>query len=405
MSLLNHYRESWRIAWQAITSNKIRSILTTLGIVIGVTTVVLMIIIIQGLNRSFKGELSVIGSNTLYVQKWPWAETDWWVVRKWPDIGEKEYRALKEHTSLATHVVPIVETYRPVAFKERRLSRVDVEGVTSDYPEISTFFPAMGRFLNEIDVERNRNVVVIGDGIKQELFPYRNPIGQRIKIGPIDFRVIGVLEKQGSIFGQSMDEVVFIPYGTLLKEFGRHRDWTLVLAVEDAAQMENLEIETRGILHKVRKLAPGEKDNFSLNKQSQILDFYNSITAGVYGGGVVIAFISLLVGGIGIMNIMLVSVTERTHEIGIRKAIGAKRGHILWQFLTESALICSVGGVIGIGVAFGIGKVINKFLPTAMPLWVVLLALGFSATVGLFFGIWPATKAARMNPIEALRYE
>ena len=405
MSLLNHYAESWRIAWQAIISNKIRSILTTLGIVIGVTTVVLMIIIVQGLNQSFKGEISILGSNTLYVQKWPWAETDWWVVRKWPDIGEKEYRALKEHSTLATHVVPMVDTNRPVAFKERRLSQVGISGTTADYTEISTFSPAYGRFLNEIDVERNRNVAVIGDGVRKELFPYRNPVGQRIKIGPNDFRVIGVLEKQGSIFGQSMDEIVIIPYGTLLKNFGKHRDWTLVLAVEDAAQMENLEIETRGILHKVRKLSPGEKDNFSLNKQSQILDFYNKITSGVYGGGIVIAFISLLVGGIGIMNIMLVSVTERTHEIGIRKAIGAKRGHILWQFLTESALICAVGGVIGIGVAFGIGKVINKFLPTAMPLWVVLLALGFSATVGLFFGIWPATKAARMNPIEALRYE
>jgi putative ABC transport system permease protein len=403
--LLNHYAESGRIAWQAIKSNKIRSGLTTLGIVIGVTTVVLMIIIIQGLNRSFKGELSIIGSNTLYVQKWPWRETDWWVVRKWPDIGEKEYRALKEHADLATHVVPMVDTNRPVAFQDRRLSRVDISGTTANYTEISTFLPEYGRFLSDIDVERNRNVAVIGYGIKEELFPYRNPVGQRIKIGPTNFMVVGVLEKQGSIFGQSMDDIVFVPYGTLLKEFGRHRDWTITLAVEDASQLEDLEVETQGILRSVRKLAPGERDNFSLNKQSQILEFYNSITAGVYGGGIVIAFISLLVGGIGIMNIMLVSVTERTHEIGIRKAIGAKRSHILWQFLTESALICSVGGVIGIGVAFGIGKIIDKFLPTAMPLWVVFLALGFSATVGLFFGIWPASKAARMNPIEALRYE
>jgi putative ABC transport system permease protein len=405
VSLLNHYVESWRIAWQALKSNKVRSVLTTLGIVIGVTTVVLMIIIVQGLNQSFKGEISILGSNTLYVQKWPWEDCDWWDVRKWPDIRNKEYRALKKNATLATHVIPMIETRRPVAYEERRLTYIDITGTTGEYAEISTFTPAFGRFLNDIDVTRNRNVAVIGDGIKEELFPYRNPIGQRIKIGPHRFRVVGVLEKQGAIFGQSMDEVILIPYGTLLKKFGRHRGWTLVLAAQDAAQMEDLEIETRGILRKTRKLSPGDKDNFSLNKQSQILDLYNRITSGVYAGGIVIGFVSLLVGGIGIMNIMLVSVTERTREIGIRKAIGAKRTHILWQFLTESAVICAVGGMIGIGFAFILGKVIDKFLPTAMPFWVVLLALGFSATVGIFFGIWPATKAARLNPIEALRYE
>jgi putative ABC transport system permease protein len=405
VSLANLAVESWRIAWLAMRSNKVRSILTTLGIVIGVTTVVLMIIIIQGLNQSFKGEISILGSNTLYVQKWPWADSDWWVIRKWPDIEEKEYRALKSHSTLAMHVVPMVETSRPVAYEERRLARVDIEGTNSEYPEISTFSPAYGRFLNEMDVARNRSVAVIGDGIKEELFPYRNPIGQRIKIGPHKFRVVGVLEKQGAIFGQSMDEIIYIPHGTLLKKFGKHRDWTIVMAVKDVSQMDDLEIEARGILRKVRRLSPGDRDNFSLNKQSQIMDFYNKITAGVYGGGVIIAFISLLVGGIGIMNIMLVSVTERTHEIGIRKAIGAKRSHILWQFLTESAFICAVGGAIGILLAFLLGLIIDKFLPTAMPVWVIFLALGFSAMVGLFFGIWPASKAARMNPIEALRYE
>ena len=405
MSLKSLAIESWRIAWHALKSNKIRSVLTTLGIVIGVTTVVLMIIIIQGLNQSFKGEISILGSNTLYIQKWPWADCDWWDVRKWPNIGEKEYRALRKYATLATHVVPLIETYRPVAFEEKRLRRVDIEGTNQDYPEISTFSPAYGRFINEIDVARNRNVAVIGYGIREELFPYRNPIGQRIKIGPDKFRVVGVLEKQGAIFGHSMDEIIFIPHGTLLKKFGRRRGWTLMVSVKDPAMIEDLEIESRGILRKTRKLSPGDKDNFSLNKQSQILDFYNSITAGVYGGGVVIAFISLLVGGIGIMNIMLVSVTERTREIGIRKAIGAKRSHILWQFLTESAFICAVGGAIGIGIAYLLGRLIDKFLPTAMPIWVIFLALGFSATVGIFFGIWPASKAARMNPIEALRYE
>jgi putative ABC transport system permease protein len=405
MSVSNILVESWRIAWQAMKSNKVRSILTTLGIVIGVTTVVLMIIIIQGLNQSFKGEISILGSNTLYIQKWPWADSDWWVIRKWPEIGEKEYRALKNYATLANHVVPVIETQRPVAYEDNRLTEVSIEGTNSEYPEISTFSPAYGRFLNEIDVEKNRNVAVIGNSVREELFPYRNPIGQRIKIGPNKFRVVGVLEKQGAVFGQSMDEIIFIPHGTLLKKFGSHRDWSLVVSVADAAQLEDMEIEARGILRKIRKLSPGDRDNFSLNKQSQILDLYNRVTAGVYAGGIAIAFISLLVGGIGIMNIMLVSVTERTHEIGIRKAIGAKRSHILWQFLTESAFICAVGGAIGILLAYGIGRIIDKFLPTAMPFWVVFLALGFSATVGLFFGIWPASKAARMNPIEALRYE
>ncbi len=405
MSVKSIVVESWRIAWQALKSNKIRSILTTLGIVIGVTTVVLMIIIVQGLNQSFKGEISILGSNTIYIQKWPWADTDWWDVRKWPEIGDKEYRALKNSTTLATHVVPFVETRRPVAFQERRLGRVSINGTADGYEDISTFSPAYGRFVSPMDVHRNRSVAVIGETIREELFPYRNPIGQRIKIGPHSFRVVGVLEKQGTIFGQSLDEVIYIPYGTLLKKFGRRRGWSIIVAVDDVTQLEELEIESRGIVRKARRLKPWDKDNFSLNQQSQILDFYNKITSGVYAGGIMIASIALLVGGIGIMNIMLVSVTERTHEIGIRKAIGAKRSDILWQFLTESAFICSVGGVIGIGVAYILGRIIDQFLPTAMPMWVVFLALGFSATVGLFFGIWPASKAARMNPIEALRYE
>lgn len=405
MSIANILVESWRIAWLAMRSNKVRSILTTLGIVIGVTTVVLMIIIIQGLNQSFKGEISILGSNTLYIQKWPWADSDWWVIRKWPDIGEKEYRAMRTHATLASQVVPLVDTRRPVAFGDKRLTSVEIQGTNSEYLSVSTFSPAYGRFLSEIDVDRNRNVAVIGYGVRTELFPYRNPIGQHIKVGPHQFLVVGVLEKQGAIFGQSMDEVIFIPYGTLLKKFGGHRDWTLVVGVADASQLEDMEIEARGIMRKARRLSPGDRDNFSLNKQSQILEFYNKVTAGIYGGGIVIALISLLVGGIGIMNIMLVSVTERTHEIGIRKAIGARRAHILWQFLTESAFICAIGGAIGIAFAYGLGRIIDKFLPTAMPFWVVFLALGFSASVGLFFGIWPASKAARMNPIEALRYE
>jgi putative ABC transport system permease protein len=248
-------------------------------------------------------------------------------------------------------------------------------------------------------------MAVIGSEVAEKLFEKRNPINQRLLISGKSFRVIGVLEEQGKFFGQSMDSRVIIPYGALLKSFGRHHYISVMVKAEDPSKLEDLKFELTDIMRRERGLKAGKENNFSINEQSMLMKFYNQVTSGVYTVGIVIGAISLIVGGIGIMNIMMVSVTERTKEIGIRKAIGAKRINIVWQFLVESAVICSIGGIIGVSLALLISKLIDKFLPTSMPVWVAILGVGFSAVVGIFFGLWPAMKAARLHPIESLRYE
>jgi putative ABC transport system permease protein len=404
--VFRHITEGFFIAFRALRANPVRSILTTLGIIIGVLTVILMITIVQGLNRSFKEQISFLGSGLLYINKMPWIiSDDYFLYRNRPDITVAEFKVVRSQSRLASTVAVEIATGKTVKYKEKSLSRVSVSGVSANYLQVISTIPKYGRFLNEIDETHNRSVVVIGCEVADELFGKENPIGRRISISGYKYRVIGVLEKQGEFFGHSMDKVAMIPYGAMLKDFGRHH-WTSILVnVRNAQQIDELEYELKGIMRRARGLTAGQKDNFAINRQSQLLNLYNQVTSGVYTVGLVIGGISLIVGGIGIMNIMLVSVTERTKEIGLRKAIGAKRINIVWQFLVESAAICSLGGAIGIGLAYVLGKVIEKYLPTSMPFWVAILGLGFSALVGIFFGLWPALKAAKLNPIEALRYE
>lgn len=398
--------EGFFIAARAMRANPVRSSLTILGIVIGVMTVILMITIVQGLNESFKGQISVLGSGLLFVDKMPWIITDdYFLYRNRPDITVSEYESVKKQSKLASTVAISIGTGKSVKYKERSLSEVEVSGVSANYSEVMTTFPEYGRFLNNVDEQHNRKVAVIGNSVADELFPKINPIGRRISIGGEKYRVIGVLEEQGKFFGHSMDNVVIVPYGAFYKDFGKHHWVSLIAEAIDPKKIEDLEYELKGIMRRERGLKAGTGDNFAINKQSMLLNFYNQVTSGVYTVGIVIGGISLLVGGIGIMNIMLVSVTERTREIGIRKAIGAKRINIIWQFLVEAAVICMLGGIIGVLIAYFIGLGIDKFLPTSMPIWVAVLGVGFSAVVGVFFGLWPAVKAAKMHPIEALRYE
>ena len=402
----HHFSEGFAIAYRALKANPGRSILTTLGIIIGVLTVILMITIVQGLNESFKGQLNFIGSGVLYVNRMPWIiMNDYYLYRNRPDIKLSEYKAVKQQATLASTVSIEISTRKSVKYREKRLSRVSIDGVSNEYIETMTALPQYGRFLNHLDVDHNRMVAVIGSEVADELFEKENPLGRRISISGRKFRVIGVLEKQGNFLGQSLDNRLIIPYGAFNKNFGRRHWVSIIVKAREPKQIEDLEYELKGIMRRERGLRADEEDDFSINQQSMLLNLYNQVTSGVYAAGIAIGGISLLVGGIGIMNIMLVSVTERTREIGIRKSIGAKRANIIWQFLVESAAICSIGGLIGVGLAFLISKALDSFLPTSMPLWLVLFGLGFSAAVGVFFGLWPAIKAASLHPIEALRHE
>jgi putative ABC transport system permease protein len=406
MRFLIDVYEGLSISFRALRMNKLRAALTTLGILIGVSTVVLMITIILGLNQAVAGQFSFLGSNTLYISRWDWMGNDnWRAMMKRPVIKPEMVERVKNESQLAVAVSPFAQTGRYVGYKRNRLNGVQIFGVNQDYLVTNSAKIEFGRFINEDDVKHNRQVAVIGAGISEKLFEKNSALDQRIDIGGQKFRVIGINEKQGRFFGQDMDNFVLIPIGAFTKRFTRGSDMDIVVKAASGDQVEEMEWELRGIMRRIRNLGPLDPNDFGINGQNMIMEAYRQITGSIYFGGVCIAFISLLVGGIGIMNIMLVSVTERTSEIGLRKALGAHRWQIAWQFLVESAVICALGGLAGVAMAFVGSKVMNAFIPTSMPLWVVAFGVGFSALVGVFFGLYPSMKASRLSPIEALRQE
>ena len=409
MRILIDFWESMKIAFHALSANKMRSFLTTLGIVIGITTVIGIHSIIQGLNRSFYTSISALGSDTLYIGKFSWlSRTDWLLARNRKDLTlKREGKAIKEHATLVKAVAPNVSAQRTVKYKSEKLKNVQITGTTEQYAITSNVIPEYGRMLTRQDVEHRRSVCVIGWEVADKLFKNNNPLGRRVLIGGYKFRVIGVLEKRGSLLGHNLDTEVIIPIGIFQKLYGSRRWLTIEVKVANPALIEEAKDELTGILRRVRKVPPKEDNDFAINQQDMIAGLYKRLTAALYAVAFGVGSIALIVGGIGIMNIMLVSVTERTREIGIRKAIGAKNRDILWQFLIESLAVSALGGMIGIIVGFILAKVVasTTFLSATVSPVSVTIGILFIGMVGLFFGIFPAYKAAKLNPIQALRYE
>ncbi|UCE20383.1 MAG: ABC transporter permease [Gemmatimonadota bacterium] len=400
--------EGLKIALDALKQHRLRAILATLGIVIGITMVVGIASIIDGLNKAFYSSISALGSDTLYIQKIPWFAEDYWTYRNRKDLTLKEAQAVREYATLASAVSPMVGTSRDVKFGNQKLNDIIVVGTNHEFRETGNAIPELGRFLSEADVHRNRHVCVLGYEASQKLFERINPLGRTIKVGGHPFQVVGVLEEKGKFLGIDMDTRIYVPVGAFNKLFGiRKRYMTIGVKVVDQEHLEDAKDELRGILRRVRKVPPDKEDDFAINQQDVFSRLYNSLTGGLWAAAIGIAAMSLLVGGIGIMNILLVSVTERTREIGIRKAIGARRRDILWQFLIESLAITAVGGAIGFFIGLGLGRLVSavKFLPSSLAVWMVYIGIGFVTAVGLLFGIYPASKAARLNPIDALSYE
>ncbi|HHS13481.1 MAG TPA: FtsX-like permease family protein [bacterium] len=398
--------EGFRIAMGALGANKLRAFLTLLGIIVGVSTVIGIISLTDGLDVAFGEQISALGSDVLYINKYPWVGRESWeAYRNRKDITMDEVDALKKFGTLFEAVSPTVQTRRTVKYRNRSLENVTIVG--TDDSRTSGVYPQFGRDLNPLDVANRRQVCVIGYDVAEKLFTDTDPIGKYLKISGRNYLVIGVMEKQGDVFGQTLDQEAKIPIGAFFKMYGRNRNISIQVKVKDPLLMEEARDEIRGILRRVRTVPPGEEDDFAINQMDMIMRMYQSLTGGLYAAAVGVGAISLLVGGIGIMNIMLVSVTERTREIGIRKAIGAKRRNLLWQFLIESVMISLIGGVIGIAAGFGLGKLVASVspLPAAVSPLAVLLGMGFSSAVGIFFGIYPASKAARLDPIVALRHE
>ena len=405
-----HIGESIDIALGALRVNKMRSALTLLGIIIGVMTIIAMQSLITGLRNSFKNQTSVLGANVFQLQKFPsFGHGDWAKYRNRKNITFEQAMALRERLAIAENIgAEVWEFGMEIRHEDKRtLPNITLAGGTPEFIGNNSYEMGEGRFITDQDVDYNRQVAVIGIDVLNRLFPYEDPIGKDIKINGIRYEVVGVFAQIGSVLGNSRDDRVVIPLTAFEKQFGKERSLNITIKAKSAEVYEETMDLAIGAMRAIRKVPPGAENDFEIRTNEAFMEFFDNITKYVRIVAIAIASISLVVAGVGIMNIMLVSVTERTREIGIRKSIGAKRRDILWQFLIEAVVLCEFGGVIGILIGLGIGKLveITTPIPADVPLWTVFLGLIFCSAVGLVFGVYPATKAARLDPIEALRFE
>ncbi|HEX5177205.1 MAG TPA: ABC transporter permease, partial [Chthoniobacteraceae bacterium] len=403
--------EGTRISWEAIRSNMLRSVLTTVGIVIGVVTVTLMATAMEGLNTTFLDTISFIGSDVLYVDREEWfVESD----RKWDRVAKREkitlaqVRAVERELPAAKAVAPFV--IHPIDFvqHENRVSgMVMLIGTNEQFISTGGLTLAAGRFMTRAEAYGNRDVCIIGADVAEKLFTNAQPLGAKIHVGPEVLEVIGVLEKKGSLLGQlSLDTQVIIPVGKMVRGYRWDPSCVIHVKVADPSDMAGARDELRGLLRKIRRVRPGEPDDFAINQQEQLILQFRKISAIIATAGFFITGLSLFVGGIGIMNIMFVSVAERTYEIGIRKAIGARRRAILLQFLLEAATICLLGGFLALVIARFLVQIGRQWVPAlSLSPFVITLALSVAATTGIVAGFLPAWRAARMSPVDALRNE
>jgi len=405
-----NYDEGFRLAWQTVKSNKLRTFLTTLGIVIGVMSVIGMMSIIDALEQHMINALSGVGGNIFWIQKYPAVRMGRLPkeIRMRKDLKFEHVKAIRERATEIEAVSSEIATYgKQIKYKDKATNpNVLLYGGDRYWADVNGRFISEGRFFTKEEIHRKDYVALLGADVTEKLFPFIYPIGKYIKIDGIRYKVIGLIEAQGKLLGDSRDNLVVIPFNTFTKCYGEMRSINIAVKTHPNRMAQAMD-EVTGILRIARKVPPGSPNDFEVITQDSIMNTLKNLTGFVFIAAVVICGISLLVGGIGIMNIMLVAVTERTREIGIRKAVGAKKRHILNQFLTESIGICLFGGLIGVlfGVLIGVIIAGALKLPPTIPFWSVILGVGFSVVIGLVFGVYPAMKAARLDPIEALRWE
>lgn len=409
-NFLFELKEGLFISLRAIRAHKVRAALTTAGIFIGVTSVVLMSTAIKGIDNAFQKGISALGSDVLYIDKWAWfSDEDWWKIRNRKNLDMEQYEKFKELAKLPVAVAPTILTFQPLKRGDQITERTLITGTTEAYLGTTNFTFSEGRFLSDIESKSSRNVVVLGSDVAKNLFPANNAMNKNIKIAGQNFRVIGILSEQGSfILGNfNPDKQVYVPIGTIFKYFQNHNSGTITINVraQNTGMIAETKAEAEGIMRQVRGLAYNDENDFSVNQQEGLMEQYNSTVGVIQIAGLFITGLALFVGAIGIMNIMFVSVKERTKEIGIRKAIGAKRRTILGQFITEAAIICLIGGLFGLLGAVLLSMIVNQFLPTSVQIDAVILAIVISLITGVLSGFAPAYTAAKMDPVEALRYE
>jgi putative ABC transport system permease protein len=414
--LIYEFTESFRIAFAQIRANKMRSVLTALGVIIGIVAVTLMGTAIRGIDIGFQNSLAMLGDDVLYVQKWPWGPVeDWWNYQNRPAIvpedAEKLNRVIEATSnSLLEVTVPVAARGAAVKAGENQVSGVFVFGTTADYARLMSADFTEGRLFNETEASSGRQVCVLGFDVAQALFPNGSSLDEKVLIKGQPFTVIGVLAKQGSFLGIfSFDTQAILPLQAYRKYFGLGGNGAeLRVKVRDKTRIEEATEELTGSMRRVRGQLPGERDNFSINQQQAFKAQLDPIKSGLALAGFVITGLALFVGAIGIMNITFVSVKERTKEIGTRKALGARRRTILLQFLIEATSISMIGGLVGLAVTYAIGAAIKSAmpsLPVEFSTMLILVGMGLSIITGVVSGFVPALGASRLDPVVALRYE
>jgi putative ABC transport system permease protein len=409
--------ENLKMALQTLRQNKLRSFLTVIGVVIGVWTVMAIASIISGIDTAVKKEVESFGTRSIFIAKF----------QPGIHVGRRtrEERMRKELTyddAIALRSLPAVELSVPfldisnnpfgqklmVTANGKSSAAIQLQGTLPDYERAGTEIISEGRYFTEFENETNQQVCVVGAAVAESFFPFTSPLDKTLEIGGSEFRILGVLEKRESfLFGGGSDQqnnVIYMPYN-VARKLKPNADDVFIMAVARAGRMDEAKDQITDMLRVRRQVAFGQENNFGMATADSVLDQFRAITVGVAIAMVVISSVGLMVGGIGVMNIMLVSVTERTREIGIRKAIGARRRDILWQFLIEAMTLTGVGGLVGLGLGWATTLLIRLLVPSYVPLWAPIGGFVASVGIGLIFGLWPAWKAARLDPIEALRYE
>jgi putative ABC transport system permease protein len=402
--------ESVAIALESIWASKLRSFMTLLGNIVAVSSIVTVVSLIQGMNSMVSSAIVTdVGADGFTIQRRPVTRTEDEEerTRNNPTITLAEADAVKAFSPVIASVVAQANRPATIAYRDQVLENVQIQGITSDYVNFATFDAERGRLMSATEVERNQPLVIVGYDVARQLFGELNPIDRVIQIEGVHFRVVGVSQKKGAVFGNSMDQFAVIPLGLHMKLFGARQNLSLMVKPTSPEALPAAMDDATVALRVARRLKPSEPDNFGIFTSDTLLGLYRQATTGIFAVLVGIVALSLVVGGIVIMNIMLMVVSERTREIGLRKALGARRRDIMSQVLTESVTLSTIGGLAGVALGFLAARAVSALtpLPASLELWSIALGIGITALVGLCFGAFPASRAARLDPIEALRRE